>query len=188
MSANNNRRSNNKAMSRIYEDTLGIKDEFYDPFKSVFFKDDVFFNCKLANKNNSNSTYICKTYCSSFNNMGGKEKKECYKSECFKQIKDGHDISESKEEYNNTDGVHKSAYQRELDGKKERFIKENNRKTGKKNNRKLLDGIKDKDLKSFNKEYNSFSKESGFKKNFGGFMPFLGNKRNSKFLSRMLLN
>ena len=101
---------------------LGIKDEFYDPFKSVFFKDDVFFNCKLANKNNSNSTYICKTYCSSFNNMGGKEKKECYKSECFKQIKDGHDISESKEEYNNTDGVHKSAYQRELDGKKERFI------------------------------------------------------------------
>ena len=188
MSANNSRRNSKQMMSRMCEDTLGISEEFYDPFKSEFFKDDVFFDDKSTDKNKNNSTYIYKTYCSSFNNMDGKEKRECYKSESFKQTKDGHDISESKEEYKNNDGVHKSAYQRELDGKKERFIKENNRKTGKKNSKKLLDGINDKDLKSFNKEYNSFSKESGFKKNMEGFLPFFENKRNNKYLNRMLLH
>ena len=46
-----------------------------------------------------------------------------YTSQSIKQTNNGHNISETKEAYKNSDGICKSAYQRGLDDKATRFIK-----------------------------------------------------------------
>ena len=80
---------------------------------------------KEENKKPSNKgTYYSKVYCRTYNNIDGEPHEESYTSQSVKQTNDGHDISETKEAYKNSDGVQKTAYQRGLDGKTTRFIKE----------------------------------------------------------------
>ena len=81
-------------------------------------------------------------------------------------MNNGHDISETKEAYKNSNGVEKTAYQRGLDGKTTRFIKEKNNKTGKHNQHRVIKGVEEAGIKDFNKEYNEYSKKCGFRKNF----------------------
>jgi len=126
------------------------------------------------------STFYSKVCYSSFNNLNGEQNKEFYQSKGMKQIKDGHDISETKEEYKNSNGVHKTAYQRGLDGKTTRFIKEKNNKNGKYNEHKVLKGIEENEIEDFNKEYNDYSKQCNFRKNMHKldlFYPFVNNKK-----------
>ena len=85
---------------------------------------------KEPEKKLNDGTFYSKVYYSSYNNLNGKPNKECYQSQSIKQINNGHNISETKEAYKNSDGVEKSAYQRGLDDKTARFIKEKNIKTG----------------------------------------------------------
>ena len=87
---------------------------------------------KEPEKKLNEGTFYSKVYYSSYNNLNGKPNKECYQSQSIKQMNNGHNISETKEAYKNSDGVEKSAYQRGLDDKTARFIKEKNIKTGKK--------------------------------------------------------
>ena len=115
---------------------------------------------------NNNGTYYSKVYFSSYNNLNGEPNEECYQSQSIKQINNGHDISETKENYKNSNGVEKTAYQRGLDGKTTRFIKEKNNKTGKQNQHKVIKGVEEDRIKDFNKEYNEYSKKYGFRKNF----------------------
>ena len=150
---------------------------------------------KEPEKKLNEGTFYSKVYYSSYNNLNGKPNKECYQSQSIKQINNGHNISETKEAYKNSDGVEKSAYQRGLDDKTARFIKEKNIKTGKKEQHKVVKGIEENDIKDFNKEYDEFSKKCGFRKifhDFDNFEPFGFNRKQlnygnpNLFLPRLL--
>ena len=120
-------------------------------------------------------TFYSKVYYTSYNNLNGKQNQEKYQSQSIKQINNGHNISETKESYKNSDGIEKTAYQRGLDDKAAKFIKEKNIKTGKKDQHKIIKGIEENEIKDFNKEYNEFSKKFGFRKylhDFNTFEPF----------------
>ena len=138
---------------------------------------------------------ICysKIYCSTYNNINGEPHEENYTSQSIKQINNEHDISETKELYKNSNGIQKTAYQRGLDGKTTRFIKEKNIKTGKNNEKKVIKGIEENEIKDFNKEYNNYSKKFGFRKNIHDlFEPFgfgtkqLNYRNEPMFLHRLL--
>ena len=120
----------------------------------------------------NNGTVFSKVYCSSYNNINGQPHQECYQSQSIEQMNDGHNISEAREAYKNSDGVMKSAYQRGLDKKGARFIKEKNTKTGQHNQHKILKGIKENEIDNFNKEYNNYSKKCGFKNNYKALNAF----------------
>ena len=132
---------------------------------------------KEPEKKLNEGTFYSKVYYSSYNNLNGKPNKECYQSQSIKQINNGHNISETKESYKNSDGIEKTAYQRGLDDKTTRFIKEKNIKTGKKNQKKIIKGLEENELNDFNKTYNDICKQCGFKKQFKEFDPFGINRK-----------
>ena len=115
-------------------------------------------------KKENNGSYYSKVYTCSYNNLNGKE--ESYSSQTIQQSNNGHNIAETKENYKNSDGVCKSAYQRDLDDKTTRFIKEKNIKTGEHNQKKVVKGLEENEIDDFNKAYNDYCKKCGFKKNF----------------------
>ena len=97
-------------------------------------------------------TFYSKVYYTSYNNLNGKQNQEKYQSQSIKQINNGHNISETKESYKNSDGIEKTAYQRGLDDKTTRFIKEKNIKTGKKDQHKIIKGIEENEIKNKKRE------------------------------------
>ena len=140
-------------------------------------KEDEINTDKKEKKEEPKNERICysKIYCSTYNNINGEPHEENYTSQSIKQINNEHNISETKELYKNSNGIQKTAYQRGLDGKTTRFIKEKNIKTGKNNEKKVIKGIEENEIKDFNKEYNEFSKKFGFRKylhDFNTFEPF----------------
>ena len=201
---NNNKKEqvhSNSCEPNIFGMDMDIKDDFIDPFENFeqkMFKD---FKNSLSDKeflseekehqrnepkeqqqkNKTNGTYISQVYCSSYNNIDGQPHQQCYQAQSIKQMNEGHNISEAREAYKNSEGVMKSAYQRGLDEKGARFIKEKNTKTGKHAEHKVLKGIKENEIDGFNKEYNAYSNKCGFKKNYKalkGFGPSM--KKNVK--------
>ena len=174
----------------LFRMDLDIKDDFLDFNKNLFrdpFKEFEELGILSENSQNpikepkeSNGTYISQVYCSSYNNINGKPHQECYQSQSIKQTNDGHNISEAKEAYKNSDGVMKSAYQRNLDERGARFIKEKNSKTGKQGQHRVLKGIKENEIDGFNKEYNAYSKKCGFKKNYKALNGFGKNNKSVK--------
>ena len=197
MSAKNNNNNNKKVHSNSCEPStfgmeMDIKDDFIDPFTNIeqkMFKDfknlsDLEFLSeenqhpkeeqpnREPKENKENGTYISRVYCSSYNNIDGQPHQECYQAQSIKQMNEGHNISEAREAYKNSDGVMKSAYQRGLDEKGARFIKEKNTKTGKQGQHKVLKGIKENEIDGFNKEYNAYAKKCGFKKNYKALKGF----------------
>ena len=202
--------STKKLNSKGFEDkffkgmNMDIKDDFIDPIDDIFgfdnLQEKMFKNIKKdfgllldeeeqtkkINKKNKENKYkkgtvFSKVYCSSYNNIDGKEHEEKYQSQGIKQINDdGHNISECKEAYKNSDGICKSSYQRGLDKKGERYIKEKNIKTGENKEHRVFKGIKENEINAFEKEYNDYSEKTGFKKN----LKFLDNSygKNNKNL------
>ena len=195
MKNNNNKKEvhSNRCEPSIFGMDMDIKDEFIDPFTNI--EQRMFKNFKnplsdfeiLSEENQhprnepkeqterqakENGTYISKVYCSSYNNIDGQPHQECYQAQSIKQMNEGHNISEAREAYKNSDGVMKSAYQRGLDEKGARFIKEKNTKTGKHGQHKVLKGIKENEIDGFNKEYNAYSKKCGFNKNYKALNEF----------------
>ena len=158
-------------------------------------KEDEINTNKKEKKEEPKNERICysKIYCSTYNNINGEPHEENYTSQSIKQINNEHNISETKELYKNSNGIQKTAYQRGLDGKTTRFIKEKNIKTGKNNEKKVIKGIEENEIKDFNKEYNSYSKKFGFRKNIHDlFEPFgfgtkqLNYRNEPMFLHRLL--
>ena len=133
---------------------------------------------------------LSKIYKCSYNNINGKEEK--YTSESINQKNKEHNISEIKETYKNSNGIYKSSYQRGLDDKITRYIKEKNMKTGKKNQKKIIKGIEENEINDFNKTYNDYSKQCGFKKYLKNFDLFgfnrkqLSNESNNLFFHKLL--
>ena len=99
---------------------------------------------KVLQKKYNDGSFYSKVYYSSYNNLNGEPHQESYQSQTIKQTNNGHNISETKEAYKNSNGVVKSAYQRNLDDKTTRFIKEKNLKTGKHNQKKVIKGIEER--------------------------------------------
>ena len=52
----------------------------------------------------NNGTFISQVYTSSYNNINGQPHQECYQSQSIEQLNDGHNISEVREAYKNSDG------------------------------------------------------------------------------------
>ena len=196
---NNNKQQQQQVHSKrcepsIFGMDLDIKDDFIDPFTDIEqkmckdFKKSLNDFAILSEENQhprnepkeqperqqpkQDGTYISRVYCSSYSNVDGQPHQECYQSQSIKQMNEGHNISEAREAYKNSDGVMKSAYQRGLDEKGARFIKEKNTKTGKHAQHKVLKGIKENEIDGFNKEYNAYSKKCGFKKNYKALNEF----------------
>ena len=205
MSANNN--NNNKKQQKVNENDffhMDINDDFIDPTDNMFggMEDKMIRNFnnvfndllpgeeenprnekeKQQQKENklNNGTFISQVYCSSYNNLNGKPHQECYQSQSIKQMNDGHNISEARENYKNSDGVMKTAYQRGLDKKAAKFIKEKNTKTGVHNQHKILRGMKENEIDNFNKEYNNYSKKCGFKNNYKALNGFGVQQKNKQ--------
>ena len=158
-------------------------------------KEDEINTDKKEKKEEPKNERICysKIYCSTYNNINGEPHEENYTSQSIKQINNEHNISETKELYKNSNGIQKTAYQRGLDGKTTRFIKEKNIKTGKNNEKKVIKGIEENEINDFNKTYNDYSKQCGFKKHFKEFEPFgidrkhlLSNETNNLFFHKLL--
>ena len=158
-------------------------------------KEDEINTDKKEKKEEPKNERICysKIYCSTYNNINGEPHEENYTSQSIKQTNNEHNISETKELYKNSNGIQKTAYQRGLDGKTTRFIKEKNIKTGKNNEKKVIKGIEENEIKDFNKEYNNYSKKFGFRKNIHDlFEPFgfgakqLNYRNEPMFLHRLL--
>ena len=160
---------------------MDIKDDFIDPLDNVerkMFGDfkDAFNDFGLLSEEQQkpkeeqqqpkmeNGTVISQVYCSSYNNLNGQPKQECYQSQSIKQMNEGHNICEAREAYKNSDGVMKTAYQRGLDKKAAKFIKEKNSKTGTHHQQKVLRGMKENEIDGFNKEYEQYRKKCGLKK------------------------
>ena len=178
---NNNNKEQQKVNSKSCEDIdlnpfhMGIKDDFIDPLDNMFNDD---FNLLPEEKNQqkekkmNNGTFISQVYSSSYSNINGQPHQECYQSSSIEQLNDGHNISEVREAYKNSDGVMKSSLQRGLDKRGARFIKEKNSKTGLHNQHKILKGMKENEIDGFNKEYNTYSKKCGFKNNYKALNAF----------------
>ncbi len=166
---------------------MDIKDDFIDPMDNIpgfdeleekmfkGFKNDFGLlldeeknprkNAKKSNrKNYKDGTVFSKVYCSSYNNINGKEHEEKYQSQRVQQMNNGHNISDCKEAYKNSNGVCKTAHQKGLDKKGERLIREKNTKTGENKEHKIFKGMKENEINVFEKEYNDYSEKSGFKK------------------------
>ena len=194
---NNNNQKQQKVNSESCEHVdsnpfyMGIKDDFIDPLENMFGIDD--FEKKMFDDFNllpdeqkqrnpqkeqpkerkfKNGTFISQVYSSSYNNINGQPHQECYQSSSIEQLNEGHNISEVREAYKNSEGVMKSSLQRGLDKRGARFIKEKNTKTGLHNQHKILKGMKENEIEGFNKEYNTYSKKCGFKKNYKALNSF----------------
>lgn len=185
---------------------MDIKEDFIDPFDNIcefenlekkMFQDfhsdfgllldkekKTTKNNKKENKNKTNikeGTMFSKVYTSSYSNINGKEHEEKYQSQSIKQMNNGHNISECKEAYKNSDGICKSSVQRGLDKKGEKLIKEKNVKAGHNKEHHILKGVKENEINEFEKEYNDYSKKVGFDKNIK-YLNSLDKKSNNKNL------
>ena len=106
---------------------------------------------------------------------------EVYKSQSAKhKDKNGYKITEKHENYKNEiTGKEKISYQRFLDGKGTKEIKKRNLKSGTKEEHNILKGLKENELKNFNKSYEDYKIKVGFGKIIkDSYKNLLGNKRN----------
>ena len=173
---------------------LGIQEAVTDPFEQILGTGNPFAvmqkmmqemenmqaNGALSNQNNNsgiqamlsmgglgNGTMISKTYCSKTDYSSGQPKQESYQSQAIKQFgKDGHNISETQEAYKNSTGVQKAAFQKLLDDKGLKQIKERNINTGYQNQRSLYKGINENDVNNFNQYYNDYRQKVHFQDNY----------------------
>ena len=158
-----------------YMNYVGLKSEMKNDIYENF--DDPLYYL-MGNSDNiiSKSTYTKIEY-----ENGKPVNEEHYQSESVNhKDKKGHKITEKKEKYKNEkDGIEKISHQKLLDGKGTKVIKKINLKSGDKEQHNIYKGIKENNVKDFNKEYNSY-KEKVKLDNIFQKMKLLGNKRNNE--------
>ena len=104
---------------------------------------------------------------------------EYYQSESVnRKDKKGHNIAEKKEKYKNEkEGIEKISHQRLMDGKGTKVIKKINLNSGDKEEHNIYKGIKEKNVKEFNKKYNDYKAKVKLDEMFEQ-VKLLGKKRN----------
>ena len=166
-----------------YMNYVGLKNEMKNDIHENF--DDPFYYL-MGNSDNiiTKSTYTKIEY-----ENGQPINEEKYQSESVKhKDKKGHNITEKKEKYkNNITGVEKISHQKLLDGKGTKIIKKINLKNGYQEEHNIYKGIKENNVKDFNKKYNSFKEKVKLDDMFQK-VKLLGNKRyNDKKEGKLLL-
>ena len=166
-----------------YMNYVGLKNEMKHDIYENF--DDPFYYL-MGNSDNiiTKSTYTKIEY-----ENGQPINEEQYQSESVKhKDKKGHNITEKKEKYkNNTTGIEKISHQKLLDGKGTKIIKKLNLKNGDQEEHNIYKGIKENNIKDFNKKYNSFKEKVKLDEMFEK-AKLLGNKRyNDKREGKLLL-
>ena len=104
---------------------------------------------------------------------------EVYQSESVNhKDKKGHKIAEKKEKYKNEKaGIEKISHQKLMDGKGTKVIRQVNLNSGDKEEHNIYQGIKEKNVKDFNKKYNDFKEKVKLDEMFQQ-VKLLGRKRN----------
>ena len=157
-----------------YMNYVGMKTEMKTDINENF--DDPFYYL-MGNSDNiiSKSTYTKIEY-----ENGKPVNEERYQSESVNhKDKKGHKITEKKEKYkNNKTGIEKISHQRLLDGKGTKTIKQINLKNGDKEEHNIYKGLKENNIKDFDKKYNSFKEKVKLDEMFQK-VKLLGSKRNN---------
>ena len=104
---------------------------------------------------------------------------EVYQAESVNhKDKKGHNIAEKKEKYKNKKaGIEKISHQKLMDGKGTKVIRQVNLNSGDKEEHNIYKGIKEKNVKDFNKKYNDFKEKVKLDEMFEQ-AKLLGRKRN----------
>ena len=158
-----------------YMNYVGLKNEMKNDIQENF---DTPFYYLMGNSDN----IITKSSYSNIEYENGKPiNEELYQSESVNhKDKKGHKITEKKEKYkNNKTGIEKISHQKLLDGKGTKVIKKINFNNGDKEEHNIYKGIKEKNVKDFNKKYNSFKEKVKLDDMFQK-VKLLGNKRNNE--------
>ena len=158
-----------------YMNYVGLKSEMKNDIYENF--DDPFYYL-MGNSDNiiSKSTYTKIEY-----ENGKPVNEEHYQSESVNhKDKKGHKITEKKEKYkNDKTGIEKISHQKLLDGKGTKIIKKINLKSGDKEEHNIYKGIKENNVKDFNKKYNCYKEKVNLDEMFQK-VKLLGNKKNNK--------
>ena len=158
-----------------YMNYVGLKNEMKNDIQENF---DTPFYYLMGNSDN----IITKSSYSKIEYENGKPiNEELYQSESVNhKDKKGHKITEKKEKYkNNKTGIEKISHQKLLDGKGTKVIKKINFNNGDKEEHNIYKGIKEKNVKDFNKKYNNFKEKVNLDDMFQK-VKLLGNKRNNE--------
>ena len=165
-----------------YMNYIGLKNEMKNEIHEKF--DDP-FAFLMGNSDNiiTKSTYTKIEY-----ENGKPINEELYQSESVKhKDKKGHNITEKKEKYkNNKTGIEKVSHQKLLDGKGTKIIKKINLNNGNREEHNIYKGIKENNVKDFNKKYNRFKEKVKLDDMFQK-VKLLGNKRNNDEKDRKIL-
>ena len=156
-----------------YMNYIGMKNEMRSDIQENF--DDPLYNL-MGNSDNiiSKSTYTKIEY-----ENGKPVNEEIYQAESVNhKDKKGHNIAEKKEKYKNEKaGIEKISHQKLMDGKGTKVIKKVNLKSGDKEEHNIYKGIKEQNVKDFDKKYNSFKEKVKLDEMFEQ-VKLLGRKRN----------
>ena len=166
-----------------YMNYVGLKNEMKNDIHDNF---DEPFTFLMGNSDN----IITKSKYTKIEYENGKPiNEELYQSESVKhKDKKGHNITEKKEKYKNVKtGIEKVSHQKLLDGKGTKTIKKINLNNGDKEEHNIYNGIKENNVKDFNKKYNSFKEKVKLDEMFQK-VKLLGNKTiNDKYEGKFLL-
>ena len=156
-----------------YMNYVGVKNEMKNDIQENF---DEPFTYLMGNADNiiTKSTYTKIEY-----ENGKPINEEHYQAESVNhKDKKGHNIAEKKEKYKNEkEGIEKISHQRLMDGKGTKVIKKINLKSGDKEEHNIYKGIKEKNVKDFNKKYNTLKEKVKLDEMFEE-VKLLGRKRN----------
>ena len=156
-----------------YMNYVGVKNEMKNDIQENF---DEPFTYLMGNADNiiTKSTYTKIEY-----ENGKPINEEHYQAESVNhKDKKGHNIAEKKEKYKNEKaGIEKISHQRLMDGKGTKVIKKINLKSGDKEEHNIYKGIKEKNVKDFNKKYNTLKEKVKLDEMFEE-VKLLGRKRN----------
>ena len=156
-----------------YMNYVGVKNEMKNDIQENF---DEPFTYLMGNADNiiTKSTYTKIEY-----ENGKPINEEHYQAESVNhKDKKGHNIAEKKEKYKNEKaGIEKISHQRLMDGKGTKVIKKINLKSGDKEEHNIYKGIKEKNVKDFNKKYNTLKERVKLDEMFEE-VKLLGRKRN----------
>ena len=166
-----------------YMNYVGLKNEMKNDIHDNF---DEPFTFLMGNSDN----IITKSKYTKIEYENGKPiNEELYQSESVKhKDKKGHNITEKKEKYKNVKtGIEKVSHQKLLDGKGTKTIKKINLNNGDKEEHNIYNGIKENNVKDFNKKYNSFKEKVKLDEMFQK-VKLLGKKTiNDKYEGKFLL-
>ena len=156
-----------------YMNYVGVKNEMKNDIQENF---DEPFTYLMGNSDNiiTKSTYTKIEY-----ENGKPINEEHYQAESVNhKDKTGHNIAEKKEKYKNEKaGIEKISHQRLMDGKGTKVIKKINLKSGDKEEHNIYKGIKEQNVKDFNKKYNTLKEKVKLDEMFEE-VKLLGRKRN----------